>query len=96
MLAERILSVERSPFYSILELAAKRTDCVYLNNGEPDFDTPAHVVQAGQEAMAGGWTHYTPDRGHDCNVKPCLSSCSDEDLILEPIAHITFFLDLLG
>jgi len=63
MLAERILSVERSPFYSILELAAKRTDCVYLNIGEPDFDTPAHVVQAGQEAMAGGWTHYTPDRG---------------------------------
>ena len=63
MLAERILSVERSPFYSILELAAKRTDCLYLNIGEPDFDTPAHIVQAGQEAMAGGWTHYTPDRG---------------------------------
>ncbi len=63
MLAERILSVERSPFYSVLELASKRSDCLYLHTGEPDFDTPAHIVRAGQEALAGGWTHYIPDRG---------------------------------
>ncbi|MFQ5540076.1 MAG: pyridoxal phosphate-dependent aminotransferase, partial [Candidatus Binatia bacterium] len=63
MLAQRILSVERSPFYSIMELAARRSDCLYLHLGEPDFDTPSHIVQAGQKALAGGWTHYTPDRG---------------------------------
>ena len=63
MLAERILSVERSPFYSILELAAKRTDCLYLHIGEPDFNTPPHIIRAGQEALNEGWTHYTPDRG---------------------------------
>ena len=63
MLAQRILSVERSPFYSILDLAAKRSDCLYLHLGEPDFDTPPHIVQAGQKALVGGSTHYTPDRG---------------------------------
>ncbi len=62
-LAQRILSVERSPFYSILELAAKREDCLYLHIGEPDYDTPPHIVRAGQEALAEGWTHYTSDRG---------------------------------
>ncbi|MFQ5849204.1 MAG: pyridoxal phosphate-dependent aminotransferase [Candidatus Binatia bacterium] len=63
MLAQRILTVERSPFYSIMDLAAKRSDCLYLHLGEPDFDTPSHIVQAGQKALAGGKTHYTPDRG---------------------------------
>ena len=63
MLAQRILSVERSPFYSILDLAAKKTNCLYLHLGEPDFDTPPHIVEAGQEALAGRWTHYTSDRG---------------------------------
>ncbi len=63
MLADRILSVERSPFYSVLELAAKRSDCLYLHTGEPDFGTPAHIVRAAQDALAEGWTHYIPDRG---------------------------------
>jgi aspartate/methionine/tyrosine aminotransferase len=63
MLAQRILSVERSPFYSIMDLAAKRSDCLYLHLGEPDFDTPSHIVETGQKALAGGATHYTPDRG---------------------------------
>jgi len=63
MLAQRILSVERSPFYSIMDLAAKRSDCLYLHLGEPDFDTPPHIVQTCQKALASGSTHYTPDRG---------------------------------
>jgi len=63
MLAQRILLVERSPFYSIMDLAAKRSDCLYLHLGEPDFDTPPHIVQTCQKALAGGSTHYTPDRG---------------------------------
>jgi len=63
MLANRILSVERSPFYSIMELAAKRGDCIYLNLGEPDFVTPKHVAEAAKRALDEGHTHYGPDRG---------------------------------
>ena len=63
MLADRILSVERSPFYSIMELAAKRGDCIYMNLGEPDFVTPKHVAEAAKKALDEGHTHYGPDRG---------------------------------
>ena len=63
MLANRILLVERSPFYSIMELAAKRDDCIYMNLGEPDFVTPKHVAEAAKKALDEGHTHYGPDRG---------------------------------
>jgi len=63
MLANRILSVERSPFYSIRDLAAKRGDCIYLHLGEPDFITPKHIIEAAKRALDQGNTHYGPDRG---------------------------------
>src|SRR5687767_7959299 len=63
MLADRILAVQRSPFYSIMELAAKRGDCIYLHLGEPDFVTPRHIMEAAKKALDEGQTHYGPDRG---------------------------------
>jgi aspartate aminotransferase len=36
---------------------------VHLEIGEPDFDTPANVVEAGIEALRQGWTHYAPSAG---------------------------------
>src|SRR5512141_2318446 len=63
MLAERIVGVQRSPFYSIVDLAAKRGDCIYLQLGEPDFITPKHVREAAKKALDEGHTHYGPDRG---------------------------------
>ena len=63
MLADRILAVERSPFYRIMELAAKRGDRIYLHLGEPDFVTPKHIVEAAKRALDEGNTHYGPDRG---------------------------------
>ncbi|MBI4455901.1 MAG: pyridoxal phosphate-dependent aminotransferase [Acidobacteria bacterium] len=63
MLADRILNVQRSPFYSIMELAAKRGDCIYLQLGEPDFATPRHILEAAKKALDDGHTHYGPDRG---------------------------------
>lgn len=63
MLAQRIVQVQRSPFYSIMDLAAKRGDCIYLQLGEPDFTTPKHILEAAKRAMDEGHTHYGPDRG---------------------------------
>jgi aspartate/methionine/tyrosine aminotransferase len=36
---------------------------VHLEIGEPDFDTPANVVEAGVNALRKGWTHYGPAAG---------------------------------
>ncbi|MDQ3512896.1 MAG: aminotransferase class I/II-fold pyridoxal phosphate-dependent enzyme, partial [Chloroflexota bacterium] len=44
-------------------LEAQGRDIVHLEIGEPDFDTPANIVQAGAEALQGGWTHYGPSAG---------------------------------
>ncbi len=44
-------------------LEAQGKDIIHLEIGEPDFDTPANIVEAGVEALRGGWTHYGPSAG---------------------------------
>lgn len=44
-------------------LEAKGRDVVHLEIGEPDFDTPRHIIEAGKEALDGGHTHYGPSAG---------------------------------
>jgi aspartate aminotransferase len=36
---------------------------IHLEIGEPDFATPANVVEAGVDALRHGWTHYGPSAG---------------------------------
>jgi aspartate/methionine/tyrosine aminotransferase len=44
-------------------LEAKGRDIVHLEIGEPDFDTPANIIEAGSDAMHKGFTHYGPSAG---------------------------------
>jgi aspartate/methionine/tyrosine aminotransferase len=44
-------------------LEAQGRSVVHLEIGEPDFDTPAHIVEAGVRALQTGWTHYGPSPG---------------------------------
>src|SRR6266581_774947 len=44
-------------------LEAKGREVVHLEIGEPDFDTPRNVIQAGVEALQSGFTHYSPSPG---------------------------------
>jgi aspartate/methionine/tyrosine aminotransferase len=44
-------------------LEAQGRDIVHLEIGEPDFDTPANIVEAGARALHEGWTHYGPASG---------------------------------
>ena len=46
-----------------VEMAQDGRDVIHLEVGEPDFDTPANITQAGIEAMQRGHTHYTPSTG---------------------------------
>ncbi|WP_227521861.1 MULTISPECIES: pyridoxal phosphate-dependent aminotransferase [unclassified Klebsiella] len=41
------------------DLAAQGRDIIALSQGEPDFDTPAHVCAAGIAAIESGQTRYT-------------------------------------
>jgi aspartate/methionine/tyrosine aminotransferase len=44
-------------------LEARGKDVVHLEIGEPDFDTPANIIEAGCMALTTGWTHYGPAAG---------------------------------
>ncbi|MGA7521256.1 MAG: pyridoxal phosphate-dependent aminotransferase [Acidobacteriaceae bacterium] len=44
-------------------LEAKGRDIIHLEIGEPDFDTPENIVEAGVDALRSGWTHYGPSAG---------------------------------
>ena len=41
------------------ELRAAGVDIIELAQGEPDFNTPDHVIEAAYRAMRAGQTHYT-------------------------------------
>ena len=45
------------------ELRAAGKDIIELAQGEPDFNTPGHVIEAAHRAMHAGQTHYTPVDG---------------------------------
>ncbi len=44
-------------------LEAQGKHVIHLEIGEPDFPTPAHVVDAAKQALDQGWTHYGPTQG---------------------------------
>src|SRR3954462_14559212 len=44
-------------------LEATGRDIVHLEIGEPDFDTPANIIEAGTNALHKGFTHYGPSAG---------------------------------
>jgi aspartate aminotransferase len=44
-------------------LEAQGKSVIHLEIGEPDFDTPAHIVEAAKRALDEGYTHYGPAAG---------------------------------
>jgi aspartate aminotransferase len=66
-LAERVGHLTPSSTLAITAkakaLQVKGVDVCNLGAGEPDFDTPEHIKQAAQEALARGETKYGPVAG---------------------------------
>ena len=62
-LSRRVQRVKPSPTLAVTARAAKLKaegkDIIGLGAGEPDFDTPAHIADAGVEAIRKGFTRYT-------------------------------------
>ncbi len=65
--ADRVERVEPSATLAVSNkataLEAEGADVVDLSVGEPDFPTPAPVVEAGKAALDAGHTGYAPSRG---------------------------------
>lgn len=53
----------RSGIREIFDLASTIPDAIHLEMGEPDFPTPARVVEAAHLAASSGVTKYTPNAG---------------------------------
>lgn len=66
-LTDRLSLIKPSPTVGIsakaAELKAAGQDVIALSAGEPDFNTPEHIVKAAEEAMAAGKTRYAPPAG---------------------------------
>ena len=61
--SRRVQRVKPSPTLAVTaraaRLKAEGKDVIGLGAGEPDFDTPAHIAQAGIDAIKNGFTRYT-------------------------------------
>src|SRR4051795_1880878 len=63
VLAERVRVVPPSGIRRFFDIAATMDDVISLGVGEPDFDTPRVIVEAGVESLREGRTHYTSNLG---------------------------------
>jgi len=67
--SRRVQRVKPSPTLAVTaraaRLKAEGKDVIGLGAGEPDFDTPEHIGQAGIEAIKSGFTRYTHVEGID-------------------------------
>jgi aspartate aminotransferase len=65
--SKRVQRVKPSPTVAltgrVAQLKAEGKDIIGLGVGEPDFDTPVHIADAGVEAIRKGITRYTPVEG---------------------------------
>src|SRR2546429_9265379 len=66
-LAERMSRLGTETAFEVLNraraLERQGKKIIHLEIGEPDFDTPKNIVEAGVQALREGWTHYGPSAG---------------------------------
>ena len=100
--AKRVLSIEPSPTVRISDLIAESQGqgkkILSLAIGEPDFPTPAHIVEAAKKALDDGFTKYTAapgirelreaiaEKSHEENGIPA----KPENVIGAPTKHTLF------
>src|ERR1043166_4029766 len=66
-LAKRMARLGTETAFEVLvkarALEAEGRDIIHLEIGEPDFDTPANIIDAATDALHKGFTHYGPSAG---------------------------------
>lgn len=61
--SRRAQSIPNSPIRAMFNEASKLSNVINFGIGEPDFTTPARIVEAGMRAAKEGFTHYTANAG---------------------------------
>ena len=66
--ANRVTTLAGEAAFNVLAktkiLEAQGRDIVHFEIGEPDFDTPKNIIQAGIKALESGYTHYATTQGY--------------------------------
>ena len=62
-LSQKVLNLKSSGIRAFFDMANEIPDVISLGVGEPDFDTPWHIREAGIQAMQSGKTFYTSNAG---------------------------------
>jgi len=62
-IAKHVVNLPKSGIRDFFDIVAKMKDAISLGVGEPDFDTPWHIREAGIYAIEKGKTHYTSNLG---------------------------------
>lgn len=62
--SDRVGLIRPSAIRRMLEYSAGMRNLVHLEQGEPDFATPKHIVEAAVKAARDGFTHYTETDGN--------------------------------
>ena len=88
-LSDRITSLEESATIAMTQKARdlknQGHDVISLSVGEPDFNTPEHVKEAGKQAIEDNYTRYTPVPGYnDLRQAICKKLEKDNQLNYQP------------
>jgi aminotransferase len=62
-LSRRVADLKPSGIRKFFDIAATMKDVISLGIGEPDFTTPASILEAGVRSLQAGETHYTSNWG---------------------------------
>jgi len=62
-LATRVVNLKPSGIRKFFDIVATMQDVISLGIGEPDFNTPDRITQAGVRSLQAGRTHYTSNAG---------------------------------
>ena len=62
-LTKRITDLQPSGIRKFFDIVSEQPDAISLGVGEPDFDTPPHMVQEGVRSLQEGRTFYTANAG---------------------------------
>jgi aspartate/methionine/tyrosine aminotransferase len=103
-LAKRVQLKDKHIITRMMELASGLPDVIKLGRGDPDLDTPEHIIRAGQEALASGATHYTNPMGlpelrqaiADNILAHGGAHYSPEDIVVTPGGQQAMFIIALG
>ncbi len=80
------LSLERMPrsgIRVIMDLAAEMDRVIHMELGEPNFQTPEHIMDAGCKAIRDGYTKYTANTGFKSLRKAVLEKISNDGINID-------------